>query len=80
MGIGKISAAKLKQARLNFGITQTQAANAIGVHPKTIAAWEQGDKIPPGPALGLAGRPLRQAYRRFQNEGGRMKHERADDL
>lgn len=62
MGIGKISAAKLKQARLNFGITQTQAANAIGVHPKTIVAWEQGDKVPRGQHLvwlaGLYGRHI----------------------
>lgn len=52
----------LRRARLNFGITQTQAANAIGVHPKTIAAWEQGDKVPRGQHLvwlaGLYGRHI----------------------
>lgn len=52
----------LRQARLNFGLSRQQAAEAIGVEPKTIAAWEQGDKIPRGRHLvwlaGLYGRHI----------------------
>lgn len=52
----------LRRARLNFGLTREQAATALGVEPKTLAAWEQGDKIPRGRHLvwlaGLYGRHI----------------------
>lgn len=53
---------KLRLCRLNFGLSRQQAAQAIGVDPKTIAAWEQGDKVPRGQHLvwlaGLYGRHI----------------------
>ena len=58
----KIDPNALIRARKNFGITQAQAAQAIGVDKKTLAAWEQGDKVPRGRQLvwlaGLYGRRI----------------------
>lgn len=52
----------LRRAWLNFGISREQAAEALGVEPKTLAAWEQGDKAPRGRHLvwlaGLYGRHI----------------------
>lgn len=52
----------LRRARLNFGLTREQAATALGVESKTVAAWEQGDKTPRGRHLvwlaGLYGRHI----------------------
>lgn len=58
----RIDPNKLRLYRLNFGLIRQQAAQAIGVEPKTIAAWEQGDKVPRGQHLvwlaGLYGRHI----------------------
>ena len=32
----------LSAARINAGMTQTEAANAMNVTPQTILAWEKG--------------------------------------
>ena len=52
----------LRQARRNFGLTREQAAEAVGVDAKTLAAWEQGEKTPRGRHLvwlaGLYGRHI----------------------
>ncbi len=47
----KIDPKALIRARKNFGITQAQAAQAVGVETKTLAAWEQGDRAPRGQQL-----------------------------
>ncbi len=52
----KLSPKALARARKNRGLTRRQAAEALGLEPKTIAAWEQGDKQPrPGQLVNLAG-------------------------
>lgn len=36
----------LKAARINQGLTQTQAGNAIGVSKDTISKWERNECVP----------------------------------
>jgi putative transcriptional regulator len=36
----------LKAARVNAGLTQTKAAEIIGVTPDTIGNWERGKYLP----------------------------------
>lgn len=36
----------LKRARNRVGISQWDLANAIGCHPRTISAWENGERAP----------------------------------
>lgn len=36
----------LKTLRINKGLRQTDAAVALGVNRKTIAAWEKGTSLP----------------------------------
>lgn len=51
-----INPKSLTRARKNRGLTRGQAAEALGLEPKTIAAWEQGDKQPrPAQLVNLAG-------------------------
>lgn len=45
----------LKEARHNRQLTRGQVAQAMGLHPKTISAWETGAKTPrPGQLWDLA--------------------------
>ena len=37
----------LKAARVNAGMTQTEAAKAIKVNPSTLGNWEKGKSSPP---------------------------------
>lgn len=39
----------LTAARVNCGMTQVQAAEAIGVHPSTVSMWERGKQCPDWP-------------------------------
>ncbi len=39
-------AQKLKQLRLQAGLTQEQLASCIGVSSRTIKHWEHGTRIP----------------------------------
>lgn len=36
----------LKAARINAGLSQTEAARLLGVTPKTLGAWEQFKTFP----------------------------------
>ena len=46
----------LEAARVNAGMTQPQAAQAIGVSVTTILKWEKGVTLPPvNKAIALAG-------------------------
>lgn len=36
----------LKAARINQGLTQTQAGNKIGVSKDTLSKWERGECVP----------------------------------
>jgi len=36
----------LKAARVNAGLTQKEAANALGVSNKTLSNWENGVSVP----------------------------------
>jgi len=36
----------LKAARVNVGLTQKEAANALGVSNKTLSNWENGVSVP----------------------------------
>ena len=35
---------ELRQMRRELGLSQTQLALIVGVHPNTVACWERGDK------------------------------------
>ncbi|MGN0512753.1 MAG: helix-turn-helix domain-containing protein [Lachnospiraceae bacterium] len=37
---------KLKQARQEAGVTQTELAEQLGVHQKDISRWENGERTP----------------------------------
>lgn len=39
-----MSSAELRAIRDRFGWTQSQLADAIGMHPNTVACMERGDK------------------------------------
>ena len=36
----------LKAARINAGLTQKEAAKALGISNKTLHSWEKGDTSP----------------------------------
>jgi transcriptional regulator with XRE-family HTH domain len=36
----------LKAARVNAGLTQKEAAEKLGVSPKTLCNWENGNCVP----------------------------------
>ena len=36
----------LKAARVNAGLTQKAAADALNVSNKTLCAWEKGERVP----------------------------------
>lgn len=36
----------IRTARVSRGMKQKDLAALIGVHPKTVAAWEHGKKVP----------------------------------
>lgn len=47
-------AAKLQRVRKKHGeLTQAQAADRIGVALRTLISWENGHRVPSGPALAL---------------------------
>lgn len=39
--------------RSKLGMTQDEFANALGISVKTLRNWEQGRRVPTGPALRL---------------------------
>ena len=39
-------AAALAAARINAGLTQTEAARRLGVDQSTVSFWESGKKLP----------------------------------
>lgn len=41
----------LKAARVNAGLTQTEAADALNINRRTIVRWEQGKPKPTGKKL-----------------------------
>jgi len=41
----------LKEARGSVGLTQLQAADALGVAPSTLRNWENGITFPKQPAI-----------------------------
>jgi len=43
----------IKSIRVNMGLSQTKFAALIGVSLKTLQNWEQGLRIPRGPARAL---------------------------
>ena len=43
----------VKSIRINMGLSQTKFAALIGVSLKTLQNWEQGVRIPRGPARAL---------------------------
>lgn len=42
--------------RMSLGMTQTQFAQRFGFALPTLRHWEQGDRVPRGPALALLNR------------------------
>lgn len=43
----------IKQLRNRRGLTQNRFAHIIGVSPATLQGWEQGRRVPQGPAMAL---------------------------
>lgn len=44
---------KLKAARRKLGLSQSEAAKAWGISPRTLQKWEQDQRTPRGLALRL---------------------------
>ena len=66
----------LASARVNAGLTQIKAAEAVGVAPVTLAGWEMGKRnIPANKLISLCGlyeidvNNIRLDTRRGQNDG-----------
>ena len=49
----RLSSDEIKSIRKNFGVTQTNFADLLGVKYNTYRSWEGGYKSPPSPALAL---------------------------
>jgi putative transcriptional regulator len=47
------SSADLQAARAKLGVSQSDFAHLIGVSVGTLRNWEQGRRLPEGPALAL---------------------------
>lgn len=63
LGYNPLRAAKngterLVLGRTALGLSQTEAANRIGVHPSTVARWERGEREPTGANVTRAERLL----------------------
>ena len=43
----------IKQIRKGYGLTQVQFASMLGISVRTLRNWEQGRRIPEGPAMVL---------------------------
>ena len=41
----------LKAARVNAGLSQKEAANALGISNKTLCSWENGKTFPDQPMI-----------------------------
>ena len=54
----KASAERLKQRRIELGMSRTEAAAAIGVDPSTVARWERGEREPQGECAKLVAQLL----------------------
>lgn len=54
----------LKAARINVGLTQKEAANALGVSNKTLSHWERGVSVPGVDKID----PICTLYRRSYND------------
>ncbi len=48
-----VDALKVREIRLATGLTQARFANAIDVQVATLRNWEQGRRVPAGPARAL---------------------------
>lgn len=46
-----MSKMSLKSARVNTGLTQKQAADALGIAPSTLRNWEKGITFPKQPEI-----------------------------
>jgi len=42
---------RIKQLRLESGLTQTQLADEVGFSQSAIAAWEAGERVPSADAI-----------------------------
>ena len=42
----KAFADKVKEARISLGLSQTQLAQEVGVSPRSVQAYERGEKTP----------------------------------
>jgi putative transcriptional regulator len=49
----RVSPAGVKKARSALGLSQTEFAQMIGVSVGTLRNWEQGRRVPEGPARAL---------------------------
>jgi putative transcriptional regulator len=45
--------AQIRRIRKELGLTQAEVAERCGVSDRTVRFWEQGERIPSGPALTL---------------------------
>ncbi len=48
--VHRITANAVREARLRLGMTQEQFSAAFAISPHTLKKWEQGRRVPEGPA------------------------------
>ena len=48
--VPRYEASTIKSIRRELGLSQVAFAQALGVSPKTVEAWEAGTNVPQGPA------------------------------
>lgn len=54
----------LKAARVNVGLTQIEAAKALGISPDTVRMYEKGETFPDVPMI----RKIEELYRISYND------------
>jgi putative transcriptional regulator len=49
----QLDSVDIKRIRKGYNLTQEQFAAMLGIHVRTLRNWEQGRRIPEGPAMVL---------------------------
>ena len=59
----KAFADKVKEARVSLGLSQTQLAQEVGVSPRSVQAYERGEKTPRAAMMAKLAKALKVSVR-----------------